>query len=288
MFAIIGSIVITLSVFGGYMAMGGHIEVLMQPFELVIIGGAALGAFIIANPKVVIFKTIGSVGTLMRGSRYNKAAYLELLGLLYTIFRLLRTQGPKEIESHIEDPENSDLFERFPRFAKEKHALTFLCDYLRMVTLGTNNPHELEDLMDHEIETHVHEQQHVVHAVHNVAEGLPALGIVAAVLGVIKTMGAISEPPEILGGLIAGALVGTFLGVLLSYGFVGPVAASLKSTYEAEAKYLLAIKAGMLAHVQGYAPAISVEFARKSLMSDVRPTFLEVEEACSEAMSSAA
>ena len=270
------------------MAMGGHIEVLMQPFELVIIGGAALGAFIIANPKVVIFKTIGSVGTLMRGSRYNKAAYLELLGLLYTIFRLLRTQGPKEIESHIEDPENSDLFERFPRFAKEKHALTFLCDYLRMVTLGTNNPHELEDLMDHEIETHVHEQQHVVHAVHNVAEGLPALGIVAAVLGVIKTMGAISEPPEILGGLIAGALVGTFLGVLLSYGFVGPVAASLKSTYEAEAKYLLAIKAGMLAHVQGYAPAISVEFARKSLMSDVRPTFLEVEEACSEAMSSAA
>jgi chemotaxis protein MotA len=287
LFAIIGAIVVIASVIGGYMAMGGHVEVLFQPFKLVIIGGSALGAFIIANPKVVVLKAFGSFGTLLRGSRYNKAAYLEFLGLLYTVFRILRTKGPKEIEEHVEDPDASDLYERFPKFKKDKYAVTFLCDYLRMVTLGTNNPHELEDLMEHEIETHEHEQQHVVHAVHNVAEGLPALGIVAAVLGVIHTMGSISEPPEILGGLIAGALVGTFLGILLSYGFVGPVAASPKSTYETEAKYLYAIKAGLLAHVQGYAPAISVEFSRKSLLSEVRPTFVEVEEACSEATSSA-
>jgi chemotaxis protein MotA len=185
------------------------------------------------------------------------------------------------LEQHVENPTESKLFQQFPNFGKNKEAMVFLCDYLRLLTMGTENPHEVETLMDEEIETHHHEHEQVVSAVQNIADGLPALGIVAAVLGVIKTMGSITEPPEILGKLIGGALVGTFLGVLLAYGMVGPMGNALKATFDAEGKYLQCIKAGLLAHLQGYAPAIAVEFARKALLSDVRPTFYEVEEATS-------
>jgi len=173
------------------------------------------------------------------------------------------------------------LFQQFPRFCEDEVALTFLCDYLRLLTLGTENSHEMEALMDEEIETHHHEHEQVAGAVQSMADGLPALGIVAAVLGVIHTMGSITEPPEVLGKLIGGALVGTFLGVLLSYGFVGPMGGALKATFEAEGKYLQCIKSGMLAYLQGYAPAVAVEFARKALLSTVRPSFYEVEEATS-------
>ena len=262
--------------------MGGKIAVLIQPFELVIIGGAALGAFIISNPKPVIMKTFKCIGPLLKGPPHNKAAYLELLGLQFTLFKLLKSKGVLAIEAHVENPDESDLFQQFPKFYKDKHAVTFLCDYLRLMTLGSDKPHEMEELMDEEIEIHHHEQGTIAGAVQAVSEGLPALGIVAAVLGIIKTMGSISEPPEVLGKLIGGALVGTFLGVLLAYGFVGPFAASLKSIYDAESKYYECIKAGLLAHMHGYAPAISVEFARKTLMSNFRPTFYEVEEACAE------
>lgn len=276
---IIGIVTVFATVLGGYMAMGGHLEVLWQPFEAVIILGAAAGAFIIGNTGPILKQTAGVFGTLMRGPRYNKAAYVELLGLQFTIFKLVQSKGVLALEQHIENPHESALFQRFPSFAKNHHAVEFMCDYLRMVTLGTRVPHEMEALMDEELETHHQENERVITAVQSLADGTPALGIVAAVLGVIKTMGSISEPPEVLGHMIGGALVGTFLGVLLSYGFVAPIANSLKARYDAEAKYYQCIKAGLLAYMQGYAPAVATEFARKALLSTVRPTFYEVEEA---------
>ncbi len=276
---IIGIVTVFAAVIGGYLAMGGHLEVLWQPWEGVIILGAAAGAFIIGNTGPIIKQTAGVFGTLMRGPRYNKAAYVELLGLQFTIFKLVQSKGVLALEQHIENPHESALFQRFPSFAKNHHAVEFMCDYLRMVTLGTRVPHEMEALMDEELETHHQENERVIAAVQSLADGTPALGIVAAVLGVIKTMGSISEPPEVLGHMIGGALVGTFLGVFVAYGFFGPFAQGLRNIYEAEAKYFLSMKVGMLAHISGYAPSIAIEFARKSLMSDVRPTFAEIDEA---------
>ncbi|MFN4282635.1 MAG: flagellar motor stator protein MotA [Alphaproteobacteria bacterium] len=279
MLLIVGSIVVTVCVFGGYMAMGGHLAVLWQPFELVIIGGAAVGAFIISNPKSVIGKTAKAIGHLAKGSRYDKESYLELLSLMYTIFKLAKSKGMLALEPHIENPEESDLFKRFPKFHADHHAMTFLTDYLRMMVLGSENAHEMETLMEEEIETHHHEHMHVANALQGVADAMPALGIVAAVLGIIKTMGAITEPPAVLGKLIGGALVGTFLGVFIAYGFIGPMASGLKAVVDAESKYYQCIKIALLAHMNGYAPSVSVEFARKALLSHVRPSFYEVEEA---------
>ena len=279
MFVIIGWVVVTICVIGGYMAMGGKLAPLWQPFELVIIGGAGVGAFVVANPKYLLGKAGYGFKAALKGPKYTKEDYLELLGLLYAIFRLAKTKGMLAIESHIERPEDSSLFQAFPKFSADHHALEFLCDYLRMMTLGTDNPHELADLLDEELETHHAEDAKVSGAFQAMGDGFPALGIVAAVLGIIKTMGSITEPPEILGKLIGGALVGTFLGILLSYGFVSPMAAAMSATFEADAKYLQCIKTALLAHVSGYAPAVSVEFARKTLMSKDRPSFFEVEEA---------
>jgi len=282
MFLIIGAVVVVACVLGSYTAMGGHLAVLWQPFEGLIIVGAAMGAYVIANPKTVLGKTIKAIGHAMKGSRYSKDSYLELLSLMYQVFKLAKSKGMLALEQHIENPEESELFAQFPNFHNDHHVVVFLCDYLRMISLGTENIHEMETLMDEEIETHHNEQHQVASAVQTMADGMPALGIVAAVLGVIKTMGAITEPPEVLGHLIGGALVGTFLGVFLAYGFVGPIASSIKATYEAEGKYYECMKAGLLAYLAGHAPAIAVEFARKALLSDVRPTFYEVEDAVSE------
>ncbi|HUT51456.1 MAG TPA: flagellar motor stator protein MotA [Alphaproteobacteria bacterium] len=279
MLVIAGAVIVLVSVLGGYVALGGHIAVLIQPFEVVIICGAAAGAFIITNPKDVLRKSLSAVMSTLKGSKYDKQAYLELLGLQYTLFKLGRSKGPLALEQHLENPDESTVFQAFPRIAADHHAMTFITDYLRLLTLGTDNPHELESLIDEEIETHHHEQSKISGAIQEVADALPALGIVAAVLGVIKTMGSITEPPEVLGKLIAGALVGTFLGVLLAYGFVGPLAGALKAMYDSETKYYMCIKAGLVAYLQGYAPAVCVEFARKALYSSVRPTFYEVEEA---------
>jgi len=203
------------------------------------------------------------------------------LGLAGPLFKLGRTKGPLALEQHLENPEESAVFQAFPRIAGDHHAMTFITDYLRLLTLGTDNPHELETLIDEEIETHHHEQTKISGAIQEVADALPALGIVAAVLGVIKTMGSITEPPEVLGKLIGGALVGTFLGVFVAYGFVGPLASSLKATYEAEGKYYECIKAGLLAYLAGHAPQVCIEFARKALLTDVRPSFYELEDAVS-------
>lgn len=276
---IVGAIIVCVCVFGGYAAMGGYLSVLWQPFEFVIILGAAIGAFIIGNPAPVLKAVPSMFGTIMKGSKYKQECYVELLGMQYSLYKLVKQKGMLAVEQHIENPSESTLFNAFPTFAANHHAVEFVCDYMRMLTLGANNVHEIDALMDEELETHHQEQERIVSAMQSIADGTPALGIVAAVLGVIKTMGAIKEPPEVLGHLIGGALVGTFFGVFVAYGFFAPMAASLKSTFEAEAKYYLSLKAGLLAHISGQPPVMAVEFARKALMSDVRPTFAEVEAA---------
>lgn len=278
MLVIIGLVVVIGCVLGGYVAMGGSMAVLNQPFELVIIGGAGVGAFLIANTGAVLSKVGGGFGAAVKGSKYKKASYVELLTMLYQIFKLSKSKGMLALEPHIENPHESDLFAQFPNIQKDHHIMDFLCDYLRLLTLGTDNAHELEALMDEELETHHQEQEAVASAVQTMADGFPALGIVAAVLGVIKTMTYITAPPEVLGGKIAAALVGTFLGIFLCYGMFGPVASAIKQVFDAEGKIFLCIKAGLLAHVSGYAPAISVEFARKSISEKLRPGFTELEE----------
>lgn len=275
---VIGIVIIFASVLGGYLMNGGHLEVLMQPFEALIILGAAFGAFVIGNSGAVLKQCLGIFGTLFKGSRYDKAAYVELLGLQYSLFKLIKMRGVLALEPHVENPGESEIYARFPKFAANHHAVEFMCDYLRMLTLGHNDVHEMDALMDEELETHHQERERIVTAVQSLADGTPALGIVAAVLGVIHTMGSITAPPEILGHLIGAALVGTFLGVFVSYGFFGPMSQALKNIYDAEAKYYLSMKTGLLAHMSGNSPEIAIEFARKMLMSEDRPTFAEIDE----------
>lgn len=276
---LVGAVIIFACVLLGFMLEGGNMLVLLQPMEALIILGAAAGAFVIGNTGPVLRQSVKVFGTLFRGPRYNKKAYIDLLGLQFTLFKLVQQKGVLALEPHIENPDESQLFQAFPSFARNHHAVTFMCDYLRMMTLGTRVRHEMEALMDEELETHHQENHRLVNAIQSLADGTPALGIVAAVLGVINTMGSISAPPEELGHMIGAALVGTFLGVFCAYGFFGPMAQSLRNIYEAEAKYLLSIKVGLLAHISGYAPALAIEFARKGLMSEVRPSFAEVDEA---------
>jgi chemotaxis protein MotA len=281
MLFIVGVVVVFIAVFAVFGVTGGRYDILVQPGEFFTITGAAVGAYLISNRMGTVKHTLSMLKKLMGQPRYNKDSYLELLSLLYTSFKLAKTKGMLALEQHVENPRESQLFQRFPTFMNDESSLTFLCDYLRLLTLGTDNPHEVEALMDEEIETHLQESMHVPSALATSADGLPALGIVAAVLGVIKVMGHITEPASVLGELIGGALTGTLMGVLFSYGFVGPIANFLKNEAEAEIKYMQCMKAGVLAHMQGYAPAVSVEFARKALLSDVRPTFYEVEQTVS-------
>lgn len=278
MFIVIGSIVVLGSVIGGYAMSGGHLAVLWQPFEFLIILGAALGAFLIGSPKAVIIGTVKALGPMLKGPKYNKQSYLDLLSMMYSVFRLAKTKGDLALESHVERPEESSMFQRFPSFSNDRHKLLFLCDYLRLLTLGTSNAHEVETIITEEIEAHHNDHHTVVKAVLTMADAMPALGIVAAVLGVIHTMGSITEPPEVLGHLIGAALVGTFSGVLLSYGFFAPFGKAIEAAYDSETEYMNCIKAGLLAHMQGYAPQVSIEFARKVLPARIRPTFQELEE----------
>ncbi len=279
MLIIVGAVVVFACVFGAYAAHGGHLGVLWQPAEFVIILGAALGAFIIANTKANIKQTLKGLKRALKGPTYKKADYVELLSVLYQLFKLAKTKGMLALEQHVEKPDESTLFAQFPKFQKDHHAVEFLCDYLRMMTLGTENPNEVETVIDAELETHHAELHGASHAVNGMADGMPALGIVAAVLGVIHTMGSITEPPEVLGHLIGAALVGTFFGVLMSYGIFAPLASAIAAVDNADAKYYQCMKAGLLAHMQGYPPAVSVEFARKVLLSTERPNFYEVEQA---------
>lgn len=276
MLFLIGALVVLVTVLGGYGVHGSY-AVLWQPVEFVIIFGGAIGAFIIANPKRVLVGTLKSLSRLLGGPKKKKRDYEELLACLYTVFRLAKTKGDLALEAHIEKPQDSTMFQAFPQLHQDHHALEFLCDYLRLVTLGATTPHEIEAIMENELEIH-HDEDHAISgAVQTMADATPALGIVAAVLGVIVTMSSITEPPEVLGGLIAAALVGTFSGIFFAYGFFGPMASSLTNSFTQDAQYLSCIKAGLMGHIQGYAPQVSVEFARKTLGSSVRPTFAEVE-----------
>lgn len=284
MLVIIGAIIVIGCVAGGYLINGGHFEVLFQPAEFLIILGAATGAFIIANSKSNIKAVLAGIKRALKGPTYKKEDYLELMSVLYQLFKLAKTKGMLALEQHVEKPDESTLFGQFPKFQHDHHAVEFLCDYLRLMTLGTENPNEVEALIDSELETHHQELHAASHAVQTMADGMPALGIVAAVLGVIHTMGSITEPPAVLGHLIGAALVGTFFGVMCSYGFVAPLSSAIGQVDATDSKYYQAMKNGLLAHMQGYPPAVSVEFARKVINSPQRPTFYEVEQAVSTLM----
>ena len=277
MLFIIGFLVVVGSVIGGY-SIHGDMSVLWQPIEFVIIFGGAIGAFLITNSKTVAMGVLKNLSRVLTGPKYNKAAYEELLGVLFSIFKPAKTKGDLAMETHVEAPDTSPLFMNFPTFLENHHAVEFLCDYLRILTLGASNPHEVESVMEVELELHHYDDTAISSAVLTIGDAMPALGIGAAVLGIIVTMGSITEPPEILGGLIGAALVGTFAGILLSYGFVSPMGKSMENSYTADSSYLNCIKTAIIGHMQGYAPHISVEFARKSLPSEFRPTFAEVEE----------
>jgi chemotaxis protein MotA len=276
---IVGLIVVLVCGFAGYLLNGGALGPILEalPYEGLTIIGMAIGAFIISNTTHTIKATLGSLGCLMKPEAYTKDDYIELLSCLYIIFKLVRTKGWLAVESHIEKPEESELFKRFPGFSENHHALIFICDYMRIISLGNENPHEMEALMDEEIETISHEKMHPSHAVQGMADGIPALGIVAAVLGIIKTMGAISQPPEILGRMIGGALCGTFLGVFLAYGYVGPISGALAGRAESEIMYYKCMKVSIIAFLNGAAPQVAVEFSRKFLPHHVQPEFAELE-----------
>ena len=279
MLVIVGYVVVVAAVFGGYALAGGHFGVLAKaaPVEMFIIAGAALGAFIVGNSNKVVAATFKALPKLLQGSKYNKARYMALMALLYDILTKIRKEGMMAIEADIEEPEKSALFQKHAAVTADHHLTEFVCDYLRMMVSGNMNPFEIESLMDQEIDTHHHEAMGPAHAIQKVGDGLPAFGIVAAVLGVVKTMASVGAAPAVLGQMIAGALVGTFLGVLLAYGFVSPLAALMEQKCDESTKELQCVKATLLASLQGYAPAVAVEFGRKVLYSTERPSFIELE-----------
>ncbi|WP_043748839.1 flagellar motor stator protein MotA [Imhoffiella purpurea] len=275
---ILGAIVVFASVLGGFSMAGGHIAALWQPFELVIILGAAFGGFIIANPMGVVIKSLKSIPSLFKGPKYKKADYMEALGFMYALFTKARKEGLMGIESDIEEPQNSPLFQKFPRLLKDHHACEFISDYMRLVVSGNMNPFELDNLMEVELTTHHHDAEKPAHAIQRVGDGLPAFGIVAAVLGIVHTMAALGGPMSELGNLVAAALVGTLSGILISYGFVSPIASLLEDLAAQETSYLTCLKACILANVQGYSPQVAVEFGRKTMPPDFRPSFTELEQ----------
>ncbi len=278
MLVIVGYILVTLSVFGGFALIGGNVAALLQPVELLMIGGAALGAFFVGNTMKGIKATFRCLPSLFKGSRYSKGLYMQLMGLLYEVLAKVRKEGLMSIESDVESPRESPIFSKYPRILSDHHAVEFMTDYLRLMVSGNLNAFEIENLMDNEIETHHSEGELPVHIIQKLGDGLPAFGIVAAVMGVVHTMESVGLPPSELGMLIAHALVGTFLGILLAYGFVGPLSTLLEQKLHESSKRLQCIKVTLLASLNGYAPALAVEFGRKVLFSTERPSFTELEE----------
>jgi chemotaxis protein MotA len=279
MFVIIGWVLALSCVFGMYIAHGGNIAVILNalPFELVTIGGAAIGAFLANNQMKVVKATISGLGRCFKGSKFSKGRYLALLALLYDILQKARKEGLMAIEKDVEEPRSSPLFQKYPTVGNDPHVTEFITDYLRMMVSGNLNAHEIESLMDSEIETRHQEEHAAVAALARMAGGLPAFGIVAAVLGVVNTMGSVGQPPAVLGAMIGSALVGTFLGILLAYGFVEPLGGLLEQKVEDASKELQCVKTTLLASMQGYAPQVAIEFGRKVLYSGDRPTFNELE-----------
>lgn len=278
MLVIIGYVVIVGAIFGGYAAAGGHLGGLWQPLEVVMIFGGAFGAFVVGNDAKSLKATLKDFPKVFKGSHVNKAMYMDLLALLFEILTKIRKEGMMAIEKDVEDPESSAVFGKYPTILHDHHLIEFITDYLRLMVSGNMDAFQVENLMDNEIETH-HMEGHVsAHCISKLGDALPAFGIVAAVMGVVHTMESLSLPPTELGVLIGHALVGTFLGILLAYGFVGPLAGVLEAKLEESTKVFQTIKVTLLASLNGYAPAIAVEFGRKVLYSTERPSFSELEE----------
>ena len=281
MFQIIGIVMLFAMVFGSYILTGGNIGVILHaaPHEMAAIGGAGIAAFLISNSMSVIKATGGGLGKIFSGPKWKPADYRDLLSLLFLLTKTMKSKGVIALESHIENPKESSIFSRFPRIQKDHFAIDFICDTLRMMTMNLEDPHQVEDAMEKQLEKHHHEALGPSHAITNLADALPALGIVAAVLGVIKTMGSITEPPEVLGEMIGSALVGTFLGVFLAYGLVGPFGTRMKDVVDEEGAFYRIIQAVLVAHLHGNAAQISVEIGRGNVPSGAQPSFLELEEA---------
>ena len=280
MFSIIGILLVFGAVIGGFLMEKGKLMVLVQPSELVIIAGAAIGTVLVANPLPVIIKTVKSVLSILGGSPYTKAYYLESLKMLSDIFQFARKSGMAKLEEDVEAPEKSATFSKYPKMLKDHHMLHFVCDTLRMSVSGVVAPHDLDAILETDIDVHHHQEMTPVRALSTVADALPGLGIVAAVLGVVITMGALNGPPEQIGEKVGAALVGTFLGILLSYGVVAPIAGNIEKIVDASSQFYQVLRAGLMAFAKGMAPSIAVEFARRAIPHDVRPTFKEMEAAC--------
>ncbi len=289
MFGIIGIICIFVMVFGGYLLAGGKMGIILYslPYEMIMIGGAALGAFLISNDGSGVKHTLKDIGKVFKGPKWKPEDYRDLLCLLFELIRLAR-QNPVAIEEHIEDPENSSIFSKYPKILTDKEAIALICDTMRSASMNYDDPHQVEEVLEKRMEANAHHAMHSSHALQTIADGLPALGIVAAVLGVIKTMASIDQPPEILGKLIGGALVGTFLGVFLAYGLVGPFAAKVKDVTEDEAHFYQLIREVLVANLHNHATNICIEVGRQNTPSHRRPSYAELEEALKSVKQSAA
>lgn len=280
MIGVIGIIVIFVMVFGGYVLAGGKMSIIIKavPFEMMMIGGAAVGAFMIANDGPSIKHSLKDMGKVFKGSKWKNSDYQDLLCLLFELIRLVR-QNPVAIEEHIEAPDESSIFSKYPKILADKEAVGLICDTMRSASMNYDDPHQVEEVLEKRIEANLHHAQHSSHAMNALADGLPALGIVAAVLGVIKTMASIDQPPEILGKMIGGALVGTFLGVFLAYGLVGPFAVKMTTVIDEEGQFYKLIREVLVANLHNHATNICIEVGRQNTPSHCRPSFSDLEEA---------
>ena len=280
MFGLIGIVVIFVMVFGGYLLAGGKLAIILKslPFEMMMIGGAALGAFLISNDMGAVKQTAKDIGKVFKGPKWKPEDYRDLLCLLFSLIRIAR-QNPVSLEAHIEDPDNSDLFAKYPKIRDDHEAVDLIADTLRSASMNYDDPHQVEEVLEKRIEANQHHALHSSHALQNVADGLPAIGIVAAVLGVIKTMSSIDQPPEILGKMIGGALVGTFLGVFLAYCMVQPISGRLKQIEEEDGAFYMIIRDIFVAMVADHPPSICVEIGRGNIPTRMQPDFYEVEAA---------
>ncbi|MCB6177935.1 flagellar motor stator protein MotA [Rhodobacter sp. Har01] len=280
MFGIIGIVVILVMVFGGYTIHGGHLGPILHalPFEMIMIGGAAVGAFLISNDFASVKHTLKDVGKVFKGTKWKPADYRDLLCLLFELVRLSKS-NPVGLEEHVENPESSSIFSKYPKIQKDHDAVELICDTLRAASMNYDDPHQVEEVLDKRMEAQMEHAMHSSHALQSVADGLPALGIVAAVLGVIKTMGSIDQPPEVLGAMIGSALVGTFLGVFLAYGLVGPFSARVKQVVDEDAHFYQLIREVLVANLHRHPANICIEVGRQNTPHQVRPGFSDLEEA---------
>ncbi len=284
MFFFVGLALVFALVFGGFWLSGGKFALVLKalPFELMMILGGALGAFVSGNSGAVMGAAAKGFGKVIKGPHWKEEDYRDLLCLMFLLVKTIRTKGVVAVEAHIENPEESKIFQQFPRVAEDHHVVEFICDYIRMMTMNFDDPNQMEDAMNSDLEKHHKEEHQPQHALTTVADGLPAIGIIAAVLGIVKTMGAIAEPVEVLGGMIGGALVGTFLGIFLAYLIFAPIAGRLDQVLEQDGHFMALIKFVLVAHLQGNAPQIAVEIGRRNIPTAMMPTFIELEEAIAE------